>query len=197
MTMQITRKKFLDLSLGTIGAVGLGACGGDDGTDDGNNDTGSSGGDDDDTMTDPSMTAADDDDDGSSSMTDPSDSGSSSGDPDSSSGPGDDSSSGPGDDSSSGPGDDSSSSGGGAACTDDPSVTIGSNHPDAHILVVPLADVEAGVDVDYDIQGDSGHPHIVTVTAADFASLQAGDEVMIISSNVSMHTHTITLSCGA
>jgi hypothetical protein len=192
MTMQITRKKFLDLSLGTIGAVGLGACGGDDGTDDGNNDTGSSGGDDDDTMTDPSMTAADDDDDGSSSMTDPSDSGSSSGDPDSSSGPGDDSSSGPGDDSSSGPGDDSSSSGGGDVCASDPTATFSAH---AHTLDIPLADVLAGEDADYVAGG--GHTHPVAVSGGDFDGLAAGEEVVVMSGPGGMdgHTHMVTLVC--
>jgi hypothetical protein len=196
MTMQITRKKFLDLSLGTLGAVGIGACGGDDGTDDGNNDTGSSGDDDDDdSMTDPSMTAADDDDDdGSSSMTDPSDSSSSAGtDPDSSSGPGDDSSSGPGDDSSSsGPGDDSSSSDGGEACSSDPTSSFDLH---AHTLDIPLADVLAGVDADYIAGG--GHDHDVHVTAENFAALAAGEEVVVTSGDGGMgpHSHMVTLIC--
>lgn len=191
MTMHITRKKFLDLSLGTIGAVGLGACGGDDGSDDGA-DTGSSGGDDDDSMTDPSMTSPDDDDDdGSSSVTASDSSGSSGPGDDSSSGPGDDSSTGPNVDSSSGPGDDSSSSsGGGAACDSDPTSSFDLH---AHTLDIPLADVIAGVDADYVAGG--GHAHDVHVTAADFAALAAGEEVVVISSSTNMHTHMVTLIC--
>ena len=86
------------------------------------------------------------------------------------------------------------STGPGAGCEADPGVTIGTNH--GHEMVVPLADVEAGVEVVSDIQGGSPHPHSVTVTADDFAALAAGMTVMVTSSMDSGHTHEVSLVCG-
>jgi hypothetical protein len=118
--------------------------------------------------------------------------GTSTGDPDSSSGtpPGTDTGSSgmPGTDSSSG-GETSSN-----ACTTDPDVMIGSNH--GHELVVPLADVEAGVEATYNIQGTSMHPHSVTLTAEHFTMLQQGMQVVVDSSMDAMHTHAVTVSCA-
>jgi len=187
MTMQISRKKFLDLGLGTLGAIGLGACGGDDSGDTGN-DTGSSGGDDDDatnTMTDPTI---DPDDDGSSSVTvDPSES-SSGTDPTAESSGTDTTDP----DSSSGPGEDSSSTGTAAQCESDPAATF-DLHP--HTLDIPLADVIAGVEQSYVAGG--GHSHDVTVTAEDFAELLAGNEVVVAAAPGGMdnHPHMVTLIC--
>jgi hypothetical protein len=200
MTIRISRKKFLDLGLGTVGAIGLGACfqpRDNDGAET-LDDTGSTGGDDDDTNSNsnPSSPTSDPDDDGSSSDTvDPS--GSSSTDPTAESSTSIDptaDSSATDADSSSGPGEESSSTGTAEGCTDDPSVVIANNH--MHVLVVPLADVEAGVDVDYDIQGGSAHSHIVTLTAEHFAALQAGEDVMVVSTSGGMHTHSVTVSCA-
>jgi hypothetical protein len=81
------------------------------------------------------------------------------------------------------------------ACEADPDVVIGTNH--GHELVVPLADVMAAVEVTYNIQGTSMHSHEVTLTAADFAMLQAGMVVMVTSSQGAMHDHAVTVSCGA
>jgi len=80
-----------------------------------------------------------------------------------------------------------------AGCTTDPDIVIGMNH--GHEMVVSLAEVMAGVQIDYDIQGTSMHPHTVTLTAEHFMMLQQGMEVMVVSSN-SGHTHTVTVSCG-
>lgn len=79
-------------------------------------------------------------------------------------------------------------------CTMDPDVMIGTNH--GHEMVVPLADVMAGVEVVYDIQGASTHPHTVTLTADDFMMLQQGVAVVVISSTDSMHSHEVTVTCG-
>lgn len=69
-----------------------------------------------------------------------------------------------------------------------------------HTLVVSAGDVVAGVDRTYDIRGDNtGHTHTVTITAADFALLQQGTPVTLVSSDNgsagASHTHTIELSC--
>jgi hypothetical protein len=80
------------------------------------------------------------------------------------------------------------------ACTMDPDVMIGTNH--GHELVVPLADVMAGVEVMYGIQGTSMHSHTVTLTAEHFMMLQQGMQVVVESSTDAMHSHSVTVSCG-
>jgi hypothetical protein len=80
-----------------------------------------------------------------------------------------------------------------AGCTA-PGVTIGTNH--GHVLVVPPADVTAGVDRTYDIQGSSRHAHSVTISAANFATLAGGGTVMVTSTNGAAHTHAVTVVCG-
>ncbi len=100
-----------------------------------------------------------------------------------------------------------------AACGDDApatglcaengvSTTIGENHPNGfHTLDIPVTDVLAAVDKTYDIQGNNtGHGHSVTVTADDFADLDAGAVVTIESSDTGAvgmdHTYTVTLTCN-
>lgn len=83
----------------------------------------------------------------------------------------------------------------GANCgTNGTSSSIGSNH--GHTLVVSAADVTAGVEKTYNIQGNSAHPHTVTVSAAQFTTLQSNQQVTATSSNDSGHTHSITISCA-
>jgi hypothetical protein len=180
----LTRTEFLKISAGFLGASAVPFMFGCPGDDTGDEGAGS-------TTADPPGTSTGDPD--SSSGTPPgTDTGSSSGDPDSSSGtpPGTDTGSSgmPGTDSSSG-GETSSN-----ACTTDPDVMIGSNH--GHELVVPLADVEAGVEATYNIQGTSMHPHSVTLTAEHFTMLQQGMQVVVDSSMDAMHTHAVTVSCA-
>lgn len=50
---------------------------------------------------------------------------------------------------------------------------------DEHELVIPAADMAAKADRTYDVQGIAGHPHELTVTAADFAKLERGEGVSI------------------
>lgn len=86
---------------------------------------------------------------------------------------------------------------GGRNCTTNgTSVTIGGNH--GHVMTVSAADVTAGVDKTYDIMGTSAHTHSVTVTAANFTSLQTNPagSVMVTSTLGSGHTHTITVLCA-
>ena len=73
-------------------------------------------------------------------------------------------------------------------------VTIGTNHN--HAMTVSIADVMAGVQKDYNIQGTSGHPHTVTVTAQMFAMLQQNLQVMVRSSVDANHDHNVTIKCA-
>jgi hypothetical protein len=73
-----------------------------------------------------------------------------------------------------------------------PTATISANH--GHALVVPEADVVAGVQKQYSIQGTSAHRHFVTITAAMFGALRAGMPIEVLSGGVS-HRHTVTVSC--
>lgn len=78
------------------------------------------------------------------------------------------------------------------ACTST-SAVVSANH--GHAITVSAADVAAGVDKTYDIQGSASHPHSVVVTAAMFTMLKANMAVMAASTTVGMHTHNVTISC--
>ncbi len=74
---------------------------------------------------------------------------------------------------------------------------IGGNHPAGpHVMTVSLAEVEAGVEVQYNIMGASGHTHTVVLTAEHFATLQATGSVMVDSSFDFGHPHAITVTCA-
>jgi hypothetical protein len=172
----LTRKEFLRLSAGLVGSaalMGSAGCPGDDGT-------GEEGGNDSTTGSGPTTDGPGTTDDGSTStpMTEGS-SVTSESPPDSST-------------SDDPPATDGTTTAG-ADCETDPDVTIGTNH--SHEMMVPLADVMAGVEVVYDITGSSPHSHSVTLTSDDFATIAAGGSVMV-ESTASGHTHTVTVSCG-
>jgi hypothetical protein len=65
-------------------------------------------------------------------------------------------------------------------------------------MVVSAADVTAGVQKEYDIQGESRHAHTVTLTADHFTTLQNGGTVTVMSSTdgVPAHPHEITVTCA-
>lgn len=73
------------------------------------------------------------------------------------------------------------------------SVSIGSNH--GHTLTVSTADVAAGTEKTYSIEGSGGHDHVVTITAAQFSTLQSNEGIQVTSSTSSSHMHTITVNC--
>lgn len=80
--------------------------------------------------------------------------------------------------------------------TNGTTATIGTNH--GHTLTVSAADVTAGVDKTYNIMGTSDHAHMVTVTAANFTSLQnnPSGSVMLTSTSGGGHTHSVTILCA-
>ena len=88
---------------------------------------------------------------------------------------------------------DGESTAAGASCENDPSVMITANH--GHVLMVPLADVMAGVEVTYDIQGTADHAHTVTLDADHFAMLEQGIQVTVASSFAG-HNHQVTVACA-
>ncbi|MEP7125413.1 MAG: hypothetical protein ABJE95_31060, partial [Byssovorax sp.] len=71
---------------------------------------------------------------------------------------------------------------------------IGKNH--GHVLVVPFADVKAGVEKTYDIAGSSGHPHAVTLKPEDLTALLAGKSLRTKSSIDHQHAHRILVKCA-
>jgi hypothetical protein len=79
------------------------------------------------------------------------------------------------------------------ACT----TSIANNHPPPgqHIVAVPFADVTAGVDKMYDIKGMADHSHTITLTAANFATLKAGTQVIVTSTTTLAHMHDVTVVC--
>lgn len=92
-------------------------------------------------------------------------------------------------------GGDAGGDGGGNACTtdlvlDNNNGGITSGH--AHAFTIPAADLNSTTDKMYTMSGD--HVHNVTVTAADFTMLRAGQTVMKVSSETG-HTHNVTIKC--
>ena len=92
---------------------------------------------------------------------------------------------------------DSSVDSGAAVCPNGAEDTlITSNH--GHSLTVPMADVVAGVSQSYSIAGP--HVHMVTLSPANFATLAAGNTVMVTSTaggvGPQQHTHEVTVACA-
>ncbi len=65
-----------------------------------------------------------------------------------------------------------------------------------HALVVPKADIMAGVQKTYSIQGASTHVHNVTLTAADFQKLQQGTMTTVTSTTDLQHSHQVPVICA-
>ncbi len=71
---------------------------------------------------------------------------------------------------------------------------IGGNH--GHSLAVSKADVAAATEKTYSIQGSSGHNHNVTISAAQFTSLQSNTSISVNSTSNDGHSHSIAVSCA-
>lgn len=72
--------------------------------------------------------------------------------------------------------------------------SIGGNH--GHVLVVSKADILAGAQKTYDVQGTADHSHQVTLTAADMTALQGNLSARENSTVILSHSHPITVSCA-
>ena len=69
-----------------------------------------------------------------------------------------------------------------------------------HTMRVSAADVRAGVEKTYNIQGTSNHAHSVTLTAEHFAQLRANQSVTVNSTSGAFasgfsHDHGVTVQC--
>ena len=71
---------------------------------------------------------------------------------------------------------------------------ITGNH--GHSLLIPKADLAAGVAKTYSIQGTASHAHQVSISAAQLATLKAGQSISVTSSLVFAHVHTVTVRCA-
>lgn len=71
---------------------------------------------------------------------------------------------------------------------------ISSNH--GHTLVVSKADIDAGTQKSYSIQGGSSHNHSITLTSANFNTLKTAKSISVESSRDSSHRHDVTVSCA-
>jgi hypothetical protein len=65
-----------------------------------------------------------------------------------------------------------------------------------HHLIVPAADIAAGVSKTYSIQGTETHDHNVTLEAADFAKLATDTRVFVTSTKILQHMHTFEVVCA-
>ena len=72
--------------------------------------------------------------------------------------------------------------------------SIASNH--GHAAVITVAQLGAGGSLELDIRGTSSHTHVVTLSAADVASVRGGIQVQKESS-ASPHVHVVTFNAPA
>jgi hypothetical protein len=72
--------------------------------------------------------------------------------------------------------------------------TISDNH--GHVLAIATTDLDSASDLTYDIQGNAGHSHSVTFSAAQLAQLKAGNTVSVTSTMTLNHDHRIGERCA-
>ena len=60
--------------------------------------------------------------------------------------------------------------------------------------MITSAQLTAGGALSLDITGSAGHPHTVTLSGAEIASIAAGQRVAMESSNDLGHSHTVTFN---
>ena len=73
--------------------------------------------------------------------------------------------------------------------------TIADNHPQPHVLVIPVSDLDSTTAKTYDIQGSADHSHSVTFSTAQLAQLKAGIMVAVTSTLTLAHTHAVSVTC--
>jgi hypothetical protein len=84
------------------------------------------------------------------------------------------------------------SPGGGGAATDKTGV-IGSNHGHDN-AVITAAQLTAPTQISLDIRGQATHPHTLTLTAAEVASIAANQRISKESSSDNGHSHSVTFN---
>lgn len=81
-------------------------------------------------------------------------------------------------------------------------IVIGTNH--GHTMDLPDWHIRSGKERRYDITGTGVHPHVVTLTEADYATLRGGGVVHKLSTADglhgeiigSAHTHTVMITAN-
>jgi hypothetical protein len=63
------------------------------------------------------------------------------------------------------------------------------------VLLIPQADILAGVGKNYNIQGAANHNHVVSFTAGDFAQMALGNPIQHDSTFIQAHMHTVITAC--
>jgi hypothetical protein len=86
----------------------------------------------------------------------------------------------------------SSPSSGGSQGTTDKTGVIGSNH--GHSAVITAAQLTAAGDLSLNIKGTSDHPHTLTLTGAQVASIAANQRVSKESTTDDGHSHSVTFN---
>jgi hypothetical protein len=86
----------------------------------------------------------------------------------------------------------SSPSSGGTQGTTDKTGVIGSNH--GHSAVITAAQLTAAGDLSLNIKGTSDHPHTLTLTGAQVASIAANQRVSKESTTDDGHSHSVTFN---
>lgn len=71
---------------------------------------------------------------------------------------------------------------------------ISGNH--GHSLSIPAADLDSTSARTYPIQGGANHPHTITLTPAQLATLKSGQSVTVNSSTDLSHDHSVMITCA-
>lgn len=74
--------------------------------------------------------------------------------------------------------------------------SVGSAAGHSHSFTVPKEDVQAGEEKTYVMSNVNAHTHQVTITAAQFATLQGNNSITATSTSDSGHTHSVSVSCA-
>ena len=86
--------------------------------------------------------------------------------------------------------------GGGGDCLANGARASGISGNHGHSLVVSRADVNAGAEKTYTIDGTAGHSHSITITTADFDKLKNNEPIEVTSTVSDSHDHIIIVSCA-
>lgn len=75
--------------------------------------------------------------------------------------------------------------------------TISANH--GHDLTVSKEDVDAAIEKTYTLTEAStdSHVHSVTITASQFSTLKANNDITVTSSSNSGHSHSVNVKCAS
>ena len=77
----------------------------------------------------------------------------------------------------------------------DITVTSSINAGHSHDVTISGTDINTppAADKTIDTTYSAGHTHTITLTTEDYQSIQSGNEVTVVSSSVSGHTHTFVI----